>query len=95
MRALPNVTHVGETTDGSFSDQLSKQLPNGWRLTLSNEVYLDSQGIAWEGRGILPKFEIKVDNDEKPSSVQVRALRRLLDKLGAQPEAIGVRFSQH
>ncbi len=50
MRALPNVTHVGETTRGSLSDVLSMRLPNGWRVTLSNEVYLDSDGKPGKAR---------------------------------------------
>ncbi|HEY8212622.1 MAG TPA: S41 family peptidase, partial [Methylocystis sp.] len=49
MRALPNVTHLGGTTRGSLSDVLAKPLPNGWKVTLSNEVYLDAKGKAWEG----------------------------------------------
>ncbi|MEM1054406.1 MAG: S41 family peptidase [Bacteroidota bacterium] len=55
MRALPTVTHVGETTRGALSDVLFRPLPNGWLLTLSNEVYLDHAGMLWEGRGILPE----------------------------------------
>jgi carboxyl-terminal processing protease len=60
MRALPNVTHLGETTDGSLSDELWKTLPNGWTLSLSNEIYLDSKGALWEGTGILPKIPLAI-----------------------------------
>jgi carboxyl-terminal processing protease len=58
MRALPNVTQIGEPTDGSLSDILSKPLPNGWSLSLSNEVYLDAKGRGWEGVGIPPDLTI-------------------------------------
>ncbi len=66
MRALPNVTHVGSTTRGALSDVLMRPLPNGWLLTLSNEIYLDAQGELWEGRGIppeepMPIFEAGLD----------------------------------
>lgn len=54
MRALPNVTHRGDTTWGALSDILSKQLPNGWLLELSNEIYTDKDGKQWEGKGIPP-----------------------------------------
>lgn len=47
MRALPNVTHVGEPTRGAFSDVLDRELPNGWQLSLSNEVYEDPHGRVW------------------------------------------------
>ncbi|MGH8168181.1 MAG: S41 family peptidase, partial [Woeseiaceae bacterium] len=36
MMAIPNVTSLGEPTVGALSDTHSVQLPNGWRLTLSN-----------------------------------------------------------
>lgn len=64
MRALPNVTHIGETTDGSLSDELWKRLPNGWTMSLSNEIYADSKGEVWEGRGIIPQRALKVEDRE-------------------------------
>ena len=54
LRAI-GARHMGETTRGALSDALVKYLPNGDRITLSNEVYTDSDGIAWEGRGIAPQ----------------------------------------
>ncbi len=60
MRALPNVTHVGQKTGGGLSDLLSKELPNGWGLGLSNELYLDHEGTSWEGLGITPEIELSV-----------------------------------
>ncbi len=41
-------------TRGALSDILSKTLPNGWSLGLSNEIYHDSQGICYEAIGIPP-----------------------------------------
>ncbi|GAB5534978.1 MAG: S41 family peptidase [Rubricoccaceae bacterium] len=60
MRALPNVTHVGEPTNGALSDILFRPLPNGWTLELSHEVYLDAEGELWENRGIPPDVPITV-----------------------------------
>jgi len=60
MRALPTVTHVGETTNGALSDILFRPLPNGWTLELSHEVYLDAEGELWENRGIPPTVPITV-----------------------------------
>jgi carboxyl-terminal processing protease len=80
MRALPNVTHVGQTTRGALSDVLTKRLPNGWRVTLSNEVYLDAAGKAWEGRGIPPKVEIPVFTPSGDAAMtHVQALRAVVD----------------
>ncbi|EWH08225.1 hypothetical protein DS2_18448 [Catenovulum agarivorans DS-2] len=46
MAQLPQVTLVGESTQGSFSDVLSFELPNGVEIGLSNEFYL-SPGQDW------------------------------------------------
>ena len=59
MMALPNVTRVGTPTYGILSDSLEKQLPNGWSLGLSNEVYVAADGNLYEGRGIPPNIEVK------------------------------------
>ena len=54
LRAQPQITHVGESTQGALSDMIPKLLPNGWKMTLSMEVYKDPQGKLWEGPGIPP-----------------------------------------
>jgi carboxyl-terminal processing protease len=79
MRALPNVTHVGEATRGSLSDVLTKRLPNGWSVTLSNEVYLDAAGKAWEGAGIPPKVNIAVFRDGEHAASYVQAIGAVAD----------------
>jgi carboxyl-terminal processing protease len=63
LRAQPNVTHVGQPTNGALSDILSKSLPNGWALNLSNEIYHDHEGELWEGRGILPDVPMEISNE--------------------------------
>jgi carboxyl-terminal processing protease len=62
MLALPNVTSIGTRTYGVLSDQLDKQLPNGWTVTLSNEVYLAVDGKLYEGCGIPPDVSLEVGN---------------------------------
>ena len=52
MRALPQVTIVGERTTGILSDNLSKHLPNGWITSLSNEIYRAPDGAIYEGSGV-------------------------------------------
>ena len=83
MRALPNVTHVGQTTRGSLSDVLTKRLPNGWTVTLSNEVYLDAAGKAWEGLGIPPQTPIQVFAQSEPVTAPLRAIGILVDCIRA------------
>jgi len=49
---LEHVTRIGAHTEGVFSDVLDKVLPNEWEFGLSNEVYLDTKGNNYEGKGI-------------------------------------------
>ena len=55
---LKNVTRVGSNTEGVFSDVLDKELPNGWEIGLSSEVYLDIEGNNYEGKGIPPHIDL-------------------------------------
>lgn len=78
LRALPNVTHVGMPTRGAFSDVLTKYLPNGWEVTLSNEVYTDSDGVVWEGRGIEPEIKFEVFDPSAPLAGHMPAINTLI-----------------
>lgn len=60
MRALPHATIVGERTAGMLSDNLIKRLPNGWELSLSNEVYSAHDGGLFEGVGVPPNLPMEV-----------------------------------
>lgn len=52
MRELPNVTVIGEPTQGAIADILEKQLPNGARFDMVNEYYITPDGQWFEGTGI-------------------------------------------
>jgi carboxyl-terminal processing protease len=54
LRVLPHSTQLGQPTRGSLSDRLSKVLPNGWKFSLSNEIYTDVHGRVFEVSGIPP-----------------------------------------
>lgn len=60
MRAHPRATTIGTRTYGVLSDVLSKRLPNGWRVGLSNEIYTAVDGQIYEGRGIPPEVDVEV-----------------------------------
>ncbi|MGV6858924.1 MAG: S41 family peptidase [bacterium] len=72
MRSLPNVTLIGEATQGALSDSLEKKLPNGFEFTLSNEFYLSNTGEWFEGGGIPVDIEVpffsQADRDEGADS---------------------------
>ena len=80
LRALPNVTHYGETTRGALSDKLEKPLSNGWTITLSNEEYLDAEQVLWEGRGILPDQPLTVFESADPLASHLKAVETLVQQ---------------
>ena len=60
MRSMPHVTTVGLATEGALSDVLPKTLPNGWELGLSNEIYVDHEGVCHEGPGVPPQINMPI-----------------------------------
>ncbi|MGM0884434.1 MAG: S41 family peptidase [Bacillota bacterium] len=77
---LDNVTAVGETTYGVFSDMLFNILPNQWIVTLSGEKYADARGKVFEGTGISPDEEVILDKEDLDAGrdpVMVRAFELL------------------
>ncbi len=61
MGELPQVTIVGEPTSGEHSDILSRTLPNGWALGLSNEEYRTADGSLYEMLGLPPDVALGFD----------------------------------
>ncbi len=57
MRVMPQVSLIGEATQGALSDVLVKGLPNHWLFTLSNEEYVAADGNGYEGTGIPADIE--------------------------------------
>ena len=52
MADLPHVTIIGEATNGIFSNMLESKLPNGWKYTLSFQVYYSAAMICYESKGV-------------------------------------------
>lgn len=82
MRALPNVIQIGQTTDGSFSDMLGTPLPNHWRLTFSNEIYLDPAGHLYEKAGITPQKVLQIFQPSDLAAGHVAAVRKVMELAG-------------
>jgi len=61
--SLPQATIIGTPSNGSYSDLMSRRLPNGWKLTLSNQRYLALDSTNFEGKGT--PIDIKVGNKLK------------------------------
>lgn len=61
MQVLPNVTVMGERTNGAHSDVLMHKLPNGWQLGLSNERYYAADNRVYEMVGLQPDIQVDFD----------------------------------
>lgn len=60
LKAKNDTTQIGEATRGIFSDQLFLSLPNQWAFSLSNETWLDQDGLGWEAIGLQPDHALDV-----------------------------------
>jgi hypothetical protein len=54
----PGLTLIGDPTLGILSDTLERHLPNGWHMTLSNEIYRAFDGETYEDIGIPPHIRL-------------------------------------
>ncbi len=66
LGSLPysNFERFGSKSAGIFSEILWKELPIGWEFSLSNEVYLDTKGISYEGEGIPVNHEFNYSTNK-------------------------------
>jgi C-terminal processing protease CtpA/Prc len=77
LRELPHVTIVGDRTNGIFSYQLEKTLPNGWDFRLSYQKYFSADMICYEGRGVPADIQLlntKADLQTGTDPLIVRAI---------------------
>lgn len=58
MRVLPQVTVVGDTTEGALSAQFPEKMPNGWTLWVAFKEVRDHDGVCWDGVGIPPDLRV-------------------------------------
>jgi CubicO group peptidase (beta-lactamase class C family) len=82
MQQLDHVTLVGEETSGELSDKLDFTLPNGWEITLSNEVYKNAQELVYEVNGIQPDHRISAYTAESLTSGKFETYEFSLEQLG-------------
>ena len=77
MKQLPHVTIIGDDTNGIFSYQLEKKLPNGWRYCLSYQMYFSADMVCYEGRGVPVDISLlnrKSDIENGVDPLVIRAL---------------------
>lgn len=85
IRQLPHVTIIGDHTNGIFSYQLEKRLPNGWRYCLSYQKYYSADMECYEGKGVpvdIKLFNKKADINNGCDPLITRALKVLKSGIG-------------
>ncbi|MFC7303817.1 S41 family peptidase [Streptomyces monticola] len=78
---------IGRSTQGVFSDTLSRRLPNGWRILLPNEEFSTRTGETFDGRGIPPHLPEPVFTDEEFSRHRDSAFDRAVRVLSGTPRS--------
>jgi hypothetical protein len=84
MGHSPHIVRIGENTQGVFSDVLGRQLPNGWRFGLPNEIYRTADGTIFDLVGIPPDIEVPVFADADVAAGKDPAMARALVILSQQ-----------
>jgi len=81
LSEMPQATLIGEPSNGSYSDLQDARLPNGWKITLSNQRYLPAiTKKNYEGFGTPVDIEAKnrlSDIEQEKDSVLLKALEIL------------------
>ena len=80
MDRLDNVTIVGDTTSGAFSDVIRRDLPNGWVYGISVGDWRDFEGKSYEGTGFPPDILIENDSTDVINGID-KALEKAIDIL--------------
>jgi len=70
LKALPRCIQIGQPTRGSFSDRLHKVMPNGWTISLSNEIYADKKGRVFEVCGAPPDIATTMPSPKSPDELR-------------------------
>ena len=80
MQELTNVTQLGDFTSGAFSDNIARELPNGWFCFMSIGDYLAADGESYEGIGVKPDLWL-VNSKQDILSGKDRTLEKALELL--------------
>lgn len=88
MKSFPNVTQIGDTTAGDFSDTSTRRfLPNGWQYQYSIFMYLLPDGSSLDGIGHIPDVYVRntiADITNEQDKMLERSVQYLLDEYGIE-----------
>lgn len=54
FKTLPQATIIGDTTNGSLSNMIGRELANGWYISLATQKTKYANGEMYEGKGVPP-----------------------------------------
>lgn len=60
LKTIPNLVHMGDTTNGGISTMIGRELPNGWYFTVCPQQIQFVDGKSYEGIGLIP--DVVVEN---------------------------------
>jgi len=81
IKQLPYVTIIGDHTNGIFSYELEKKLPNGWRYCLSYQIYFSAGMVCYEGQGVPADIELLNNKSDIEAGIDP-LITRALEVLG-------------
>jgi carboxyl-terminal processing protease len=82
-KSFPNVVLVGDRTASVHSDVLQKQLPNGWKIGISNEAFVAPDGSMYETVGVAPDVLVPYYPEAVKESGVDPLLEKAMDLLGS------------
>jgi hypothetical protein len=69
MDLAPKVQIVGDTTGGGGSVPITRELPNGWTLRISNTQTRLPSGRMFQGTGIYPDVPVWISKEDESNSI--------------------------
>jgi len=80
LKTLPQMIHVGDTTNAAFSDTVDRELPNRWQYRIPVAEVTDQNDVSWEGIGLIPDFVIRNEDAEVRNGID-RMLAKAIEVL--------------
>lgn len=80
FKTLPNVTLIGDTTNGAHGTMIARELANGWYFTIVPQKVEMADGLSYEGIGIAPDIFIKNQISDINAGID-KSLELAIDKV--------------
>lgn len=80
LKSLPNVTHLGDTTNGAAATKIGKELANGWAYSVICQQLKFNDGFDYEDSGLPPDIYMK-NSEEDIKNGQDKTLEAALELL--------------